>query len=273
MKGGSATAVLLDAICLRSLLLAQKTAKTAHFLRPSDTAGLGESASIAQICFAYQSVHGETYCSASQEDALPACMRQAAASLRAGGRLLYVGAASAGCMAFIDASEMPDTYGSPFDQIRGFVEGGWGVDGVGNASGDIAHVSALHHISYDHFREDILPTLCDKDTVVVVAHSESLTKHTLSLAEDIQHKSPVMVLGAVNKRLLSPTAAEVLTSLLHLCAKNTIISLSQEIEGLFDYSLKLVLNAVSTYAQVFVEYSLSYVNTILYIHCHVNLTI
>lgn len=251
MKGGSATAVLLDAVCLRSLLIAEKTSNFS-LLQPSDTGGLGEYASIAQICLAYQNVHSETYCSSSQEDALPACMRQAAKSLRDGGRLFYVGAASAGCMAFIDASEMPDTYGSPFDQIRGFVEGGWGSRGVGNASGDISHVSSLHRISYDHFYTDIMPTLSEKDTVVVVAHADTLTKNTLSLAEEVQHKSPVILLGAVNRTCLSSAAQEILSSLLRLSVKSTIISLSQEMEGLFDYSLKLLLNAVSTYAQVLI---------------------
>jgi hypothetical protein len=272
MKGGSATAVLLDAVCLRALMLAQSTSGTT-LLRPSDTRGVGEDASIARVCLAYQSVHSETYCSGSQRDALPSCMRQAAESLRAGGRVLYVGAESAGCMAFIDASEMPDTYGSPFDQIRGFVEGGWGAGGVGNASGDIAQASSLHRISYDDFRTDILPTLCDKDTVVVVAHNGALTEQTLSVATDVQQcQSPIVVLAAVNRSCLSPTAGEVLTELVNLSSQHTVISLSQDMEGLFDYSLKLLLNAVSTYAQVicvFILLPCSMVHNLLYFECFV----
>jgi N-acetylmuramic acid 6-phosphate (MurNAc-6-P) etherase len=163
--------------------------------------------------------------------------------------MLYVGAESAGCMAFIDASEMPDTYGSPFDQIRGFVEGGWGQGGVENATGDISGVSGLHRISSEHFRADILHTLGGRDTVVVVAHNGSLTKNTLSLAEEVGFRCPVMVLAAVNRSLLSAESAQVLASLAELTPTRVVVSLSQQMEGLLDYSLKLLLNAVSTYAQ------------------------
>jgi N-acetylmuramic acid 6-phosphate (MurNAc-6-P) etherase len=248
MKGGSATAVLLDAICLRTLELSQASCGLT-LLRPSDCSAGSSSASISSICLDYQSAHSKTYCSGSQNDALPSCMRQAAKSLRSGGRVLYVGAQSAGCMAFIDASEMPDTYGSPFDQIRGFVEGGWGENGVDNAEGDISHISGLHRISYDNFRTDLLPTLGESDTVVVTAHNGSLTPDTLALADDVKLKSKLVFLCVVNKESMTREAEGIFTSLKQISHCLTVINVSQEMEGISDYCLKLLLNALSTYAQ------------------------
>ena len=46
------------------------------------------------------------------------------------GRLLYIGNSTAGLMGLIDASEATDTYGSLFNDIRGFVVDGWEAMGV-----------------------------------------------------------------------------------------------------------------------------------------------
>ena len=44
--------------------------------------------------------------------------------MRAGGRLLYVGAGTAGRMGVLDASECPPTFGTPPDLVRGVIAGG-----------------------------------------------------------------------------------------------------------------------------------------------------
>ena len=249
MKGGSVTAVLLDAICLRAVALAEKFAQVL-LLKPPRRGSLGEEFSIAEVCQVYQSVHSETYFASSAREALPSIMQLAAESLRSGGRVLYVGAQSAGCMGFIDASEMPDTYGSPFDQIRGFVEGGWGPGGVENTTGDISQVSGLHRISYEHFQRDIIPTLQCYDAVVVIAHNNSLTEDTLRLAKCVRDNAKIVLMCAIHRSSMSDGAEKRLKSLIEFTSQSVIVSVSQELEGLMDYSLKLMLNALSTYAQV-----------------------
>ena len=44
--------------------------------------------------------------------------------MRAGGRLLYVGAGTAGRMGVLDASECPPTFGTPPELVRGVIAGG-----------------------------------------------------------------------------------------------------------------------------------------------------
>ena len=45
--------------------------------------------------------------------------------LRAGGRLIYVGAGTSGRLGVLDASEMPPTYGTEPDMIQGVIAGGY----------------------------------------------------------------------------------------------------------------------------------------------------
>src|ERR1700761_5267029 len=42
----------------------------------------------------------------------------------AGGRLFYIGAGTSGRLGILDASEIPPTYGMPFDLIIGIIAGG-----------------------------------------------------------------------------------------------------------------------------------------------------
>jgi enoyl-CoA hydratase/carnithine racemase len=54
------------------------------------------------------------------------------------GRIFYLGVGSAGLLGLIDASECPPTYGSLFNDVRGFLGGGW--EELGNKAG--RHVTA-----------------------------------------------------------------------------------------------------------------------------------
>jgi len=49
------------------------------------------------------------------------------ASLRAGGRLLYVGAGTSGRLGVLDAAECPPTFGSDPETVQGLVAGGYGA--------------------------------------------------------------------------------------------------------------------------------------------------
>jgi len=52
------------------------------------------------------------------------------------GRVVYLGAGAAGVIGLIDASECSPTYGSLFNDVRGFIVGGWGA--LANKEGDIS---------------------------------------------------------------------------------------------------------------------------------------
>ena len=56
--------------------------------------------------------------------ALAEAARAVADALRAGGRLLYVGAGTSGRLGVLDASECPPTFGSPPSQVQAVIAGG-----------------------------------------------------------------------------------------------------------------------------------------------------
>lgn len=57
-------------------------------------------------------------------DSLGRAIEMVSKSLRAGGRLFYVGAGTSGRLGVLDASEIPPTFGASPDQIQGIIAGG-----------------------------------------------------------------------------------------------------------------------------------------------------
>ena len=49
------------------------------------------------------------------------------ARMQRGGRMFYIGAGTSGRLAVTDASELPPTYGVPFDTVIGLIAGGDGA--------------------------------------------------------------------------------------------------------------------------------------------------
>ncbi|HEX6368350.1 MAG TPA: N-acetylmuramic acid 6-phosphate etherase, partial [Longimicrobium sp.] len=62
---------------------------------------------------------------ATQLDCIARAIEMAEESFRAGGRLIYVGAGTSGRLGVLDASEMPPTYGTDPQMIRGIIAGGY----------------------------------------------------------------------------------------------------------------------------------------------------
>lgn len=60
----------------------------------------------------------------TRADVLAIAVDEISARLRAGGRLHYVGAGTSGRLGFLDASEMPPTFGTPPDLVCGHIAGG-----------------------------------------------------------------------------------------------------------------------------------------------------
>ncbi|MEO6529063.1 MAG: N-acetylmuramic acid 6-phosphate etherase [Gemmatimonadaceae bacterium] len=61
---------------------------------------------------------------ATQRLAIARAISTAETSLRAGGRLFYVGAGTSGRLGVLDASECPPTFGTPPEMVQGIIAGG-----------------------------------------------------------------------------------------------------------------------------------------------------
>jgi hypothetical protein len=107
------------------------------------------------------------------------------------GRLFYLGSGHAGVLGLVDASEATDTYGSHFNDVRAFTDGGWGTMGVGaGMAGAVAVPPELRRMplqsaaageqraqplpsegadpSLTSFTATFLPTLSRADCVVIL---------------------------------------------------------------------------------------------------------
>lgn len=83
--------------------------------------------------------------------------------MKEGGRLFYLGAGTSGRLGIVDASEIPPTYGAPYDLVIGLIAGG-----------DTAIRKAVEDAEddWDGGWNDLKPyKLCEHDTVVGIAAS------------------------------------------------------------------------------------------------------
>ena len=62
-----------------------------------------------------------------ERQAIARALELAEAAFRAGGRLVYVGAGTSGRLGVLDAAEMPPTYGTDPEMVRGVIAGGYGA--------------------------------------------------------------------------------------------------------------------------------------------------
>jgi N-acetylmuramic acid 6-phosphate etherase len=60
-----------------------------------------------------------------ERQAIATALELAEAAFRAGGRLIYVGAGTSGRLGVLDAAEMPPTYGTDPEMVRGVIAGGY----------------------------------------------------------------------------------------------------------------------------------------------------
>lgn len=134
MKGGSTTKIVLDSLLSLAVAAAFKsssTATTGTTAEPEVTEEEAKRAVCGARC-ALEAVYGNERVRAGVARAVAAC----GASLRAGGHVRYVGGARLGALGVIDASECVPTFGARADDVRAFVEGGWGA--LRNREGDLA---------------------------------------------------------------------------------------------------------------------------------------
>jgi N-acetylmuramic acid 6-phosphate etherase len=74
-----------------------------------------------------ESQHGAVDAALAAADAIAQAVDAVAAALRAGGRVIVLGAGSSGRLAVLDASELPPTFGFPSERYEGRIAGGDGA--------------------------------------------------------------------------------------------------------------------------------------------------
>ncbi|KAM9766912.1 glucokinase regulatory protein [Menidia menidia] len=166
MKGGSATKILLEVV----LSAAHTTAATKH--------------GILQHIKAYEETVDFTY---SQREELTAVVEAAGHSLLGGGRVCYLGWGSPGVLGLIDASECVPTFGADYEDIRGFISGGFKE--LSNNEGPLTSLGPEFCISHEDFLLQVLPRLSDRDTVLLIYSQTDDGGQVAAMARRVREKT------------------------------------------------------------------------------------
>jgi N-acetylmuramic acid 6-phosphate (MurNAc-6-P) etherase len=248
MKGGSVTKVILDA-CFGSAVSDATTlpllCSSRNSIRSTDCDHY-----VDNIISTMEETYHRTYLAAENISKL---LQGCGKSIGNKGHVYYLGKESAGILGFVDASEMPDTYGAAFTEFRGFCSGGW--VGACAVEGDISERGSLYRISIKQFLVDVFPTLTENDTVIAL-HSSRGSKN---IAED-QYIDELTMRAKKEKNIFAcrvqcGTKDDIDATKSNLFNVDCIALLEcpeifQGYTGYSQFSLKLILNAISTGAQV-----------------------
>uniref|UniRef100_A0A3Q4HC20 Glucokinase regulatory protein-like n=1 Tax=Neolamprologus brichardi TaxID=32507 RepID=A0A3Q4HC20_NEOBR len=218
MKGGSATKILLEVAF-----------SAAHAATSSNTPITHNG--VLQHMKAYERTLAVTY---SQTDGITTLVEAAGQSLRCSRHVYYLGWGSLALLGLIDASECSPTYGADYEDVRGFIRGGYRE--LNNNDGPLTSLGPKFSIAHEDFLHLILPCLTDKDTVLLIYTHSGETALCL-----VREKTPNLHAGDIKKLCLSTLK---ITWPQEALVSGTLQHMQREL------STKLVLNAVSTGAHV-----------------------
>ncbi|GAA6217906.1 glucokinase regulatory protein isoform X2 [Lates japonicus] len=235
MKGGSATKILLEVVL-----------SAAHAATFTNTPITYEG--ILQDMRAYEKTLDITY---TQSEGITALVEAAGQSLQCGRRVCYLGWGSLAVLGLIDASECNPTFGADYEDVRGFVSGGYRK--LDNSEGPLTSLGPQFCIAHKDFLHLILPYLNNQDTVLLIyTHTDDVSE-VAQLAQKVREKTSN--LHAVYHHVDGHTAAAVQQDVINKqCLSTLKITWPTPASGsslhMWELSTKLVLNAVSTGAHV-----------------------
>ncbi|XP_042368793.1 glucokinase regulatory protein [Plectropomus leopardus] len=232
MKGGSATKILLEVVL--------SAAHAATFTNTPIT-----YKSMLQHMRAYEKTLDITY---AQTEGISALLEAAGHSLRCGGRVCYLGWGSLGTLGLIDASECIPTFGADYEDVRGFISGGYRE--LNNNEGPLGPDFCIAH---EDFLHQVLPSLNARDVVLLIYTQSDDVGEVARLARRVREK--MSNLHAVYHCADGDAeAAAQQDNISKLCLSSLKITwqspASESLLHMWELSTKLLLNAVSTGAHV-----------------------
>ncbi|XP_041703211.1 glucokinase regulatory protein isoform X3 [Coregonus clupeaformis] len=261
MKGGSATKILLETVLTaahtaaftnthvthRVLLDRMREYERVHSITYSHSdqiATLLQTAGLRHDNFRQTSDINFRQTTVVQMLRLPMFFGCVCFSLQCGGRVCYLAWGSLGLVGLLDASECIPTFGADYEDIRGFISGGY--QDMDNIEGDLTPLGPQFCIAHEDFVGLVLPTVSDRDTVLLLYTCHDNISDVEKMAHRVREKTSN--LHTLYHGLEGDTAVD---SIGLLCSSvlNMTWPSSSTVDGLlhmWELSSKLVLNAVST---------------------------
>jgi N-acetylmuramic acid 6-phosphate etherase len=156
--------------------------------------------------------------------------------MKRGGRLFYLGAGTSGRLGILDASEIPPTYGAPFDLIIGLIAGG-----------DTAIRKAVENAEDDLMGgwNDMQPyKVCEKDIVVGIAASGT-TPYVIGAVKEARERGILTACITCNPG--APVAEAVDIPIIAIVGPEFVTGSTRMKSGT---AQKLILNMISTSAMI-----------------------
>ncbi len=204
MKGGSATKIILDSIFTMAHASIPPSLHVARAL-------------VQEYAMAVNAAYRPVADIAMGIDVI-------GSTLKAGGRVAYLGQDSLGVFAMVDASECVPTYNAKQDDVRAFLFGGFAA--LENTEGNLETHDSAYRLSWDAFADTFLPTLSASDAVVCITADKLPVEPQLWALAAKAHQQSIKLVHIHAREtegevcVMSCALFFILTSLLHadICA-------------------------------------------------------
>lgn len=156
--------------------------------------------------------------------------------MKRGGRLFYLGAGTSGRLGILDASEIPPTYGAPFDLVIGLIAGG---------DGAIRKAVEAAEDDFEGGWNDLKPYKLDKDDVVVGIAASGSTPYVIGAVHHARENG--MLTACITCNPDAPVAKEVDIPIVAVVGPEFVTGSTRMKSGT---AQKLILNMISTSAMI-----------------------
>ncbi|MDX9781425.1 MAG: N-acetylmuramic acid 6-phosphate etherase [Bacteroidales bacterium] len=156
--------------------------------------------------------------------------------IRRGGRLFYLGAGTSGRLGILDASEIPPSYGAPFDLVIGLIAGG---------DSAIRRAVEAAEDNWEMGWSDMQQFGINKDDVVIGIAASGTTPYVIGAVKEARSRG--ILTGCVTCNPDSPLAAEVDIPIEVVVGPEFVTGSTRMKSGT---AQKLVLNMISTTAMI-----------------------
>ncbi len=245
MKGGSATKFMLEILFTLAFVEAGILPRKRLIPELRNTRDLIEN--IRTFLYLYNTAVLETYESLDQ---IREVMDSAGEALRHKSHIFYLGISPMGVLGTIDASECPPTFGADFEDVRGFIKGGWDWMLEGGDDDYLVNCGEPYYrIDFNEFEKEKLPRLKKQDIVIGIAADNKQVKLFLPYIKRAKKKGAHTALIVMNAPDLDSRTRNSFDFVI-----TPRLSRHAAFPGgdfFAQLSLKLILNAITTSAHIF----------------------
>jgi len=234
MKGGSATKIVLD-IIFSIALIKLGVIKKEEISVPEIKPNMPINEMIKIMLDEYENIRKKTY---EELNDIAKLIKVAGKALRAKSHIYYLGKTPEGILGNVDASECPPTFGADFEDVRGFVIGGWKkflIDGE-----DLSNVGPLYRIDTNEFINTKLRGLKKTDVVIGIGEKK-LDNEIINILKQSERKGANI--GAI---IINGSRKNIKPNYLNILPQLRTLGIAKEIPTFTEFSLKLILNAITT---------------------------